>query len=271
MFHPPFQCRSSVEMVKAVDWILVPQGLEYRHVLKGLGKDTANHPKILQIPIGSQPVVRHLKQWQQTKDFLNKPAKRVLLMGLCGSLSPQYRVGDIVLYQKCGYVPTEIPIPSLQIGLDRETCPLKWRDCDRPLTDLVDRYLPQSIFRVNGLTSDRLIWAAPEKADLRRGFGTDVVDMEGFAVLEVLDRAGIAAAMVRVISDEVWQTLPDLTSAISGDGSLKPLPIARQMVKQPIAAINLIRGSLKSLKVLQQLTHYLFERKMTTSEIDSVR
>jgi hypothetical protein len=82
--------------------------------------------------------------------------------------------------------------------------------------------------------------------------------MEGFAALEILSQAGVAVAMLRVISDNCHHNIPDLTSAISADGSLQALPLAIAMLRQPIAATRLILGAMRGLEVLQDITTFLF-------------
>jgi hypothetical protein len=57
--------------------------------------------------------------------------------------------------------------------------------------------------------------------------------------------------MLRVVSDNAQHDLPNLANAIDQNGALQPLPLAWSMVKQPIAAMRLIRGSLQGLKRLQ--------------------
>jgi len=66
---------------------------------------------------------------------------------------------------------------------------------------------------VRALTSDHIVWSAAEKP-LGQSYNAEVVDMEGFAALEVLSQAGVVA-MLRVISDDCEHDLPDLTSALS--------------------------------------------------------
>ncbi|MBV9388464.1 MAG: hypothetical protein JOZ78_18730 [Chroococcidiopsidaceae cyanobacterium CP_BM_ER_R8_30] len=66
--------------------------------------------------------------------------------------------------------------------------------------------------------------------------------------------------MVRVVSDSCHHNIPDLTSAISPSGSLQPLPLALRLIRQPIAGTRLIRGALRGLQVLQQVTTYLFQK-----------
>jgi nucleoside phosphorylase len=165
-------------------------------------------------------------------------------MGLCGSLSPRYTIGDIVLYQDCVYESKE-PTPLAQ-------------SCDRQLTTLLHQKLKERVPLVNSLTSDRLVYSASEKRRLGQIYNTEVVDMEGFAALEVLTQAGVAVAMVRVISDDSHHNIPNLTSAISPNGSLQPLSLAIGMLRQPIAATRLIRGALHGLQVLQKVTTVLF-------------
>ncbi|AFY76877.1 nucleoside phosphorylase [Pleurocapsa sp. PCC 7327] len=238
--------RKPAAFASNVDRILVPQGTEYRAICRGLQSIDSQKPLGLPIPIGVNALTPYLEKWQQTKDFLNKPPARILLMGLCGSLSPQYSVGDLVIYQACGYRSEK----------------LLWRECDFYLTKLLGDRLQGKATLVKGLTSDRVIWSAQEKSYLGRICQADVVDMEGYAALEILARAGIALAIIRVISDDCQQDLPNIMPAIGSDGSLQPFPLAMKMLQNPVAAIRLIQGSLRGLKVLQQVTSDLFSEEL---------
>jgi nucleoside phosphorylase len=189
-----------------------------------------------------------LQKLQADAHFLNHAQSGVLVTGLCGSLNPRYALGEIVLYQNCVY----------QVNA---TTPLI-QTCDSALTALFYSSLQEKVSLVKALTSDRIIWSAAEKRHLSEQSGTDVVDMEGFAVLECLSQAGVAIAMLRVISDDCQHDIPDLNSSVSPDGSLQPLSLASRMLRQPLAATRLIRGSLKGLKVLQEITTTLFSSGM---------
>ncbi|MCC5613808.1 phosphorylase [Nostoc sp. CHAB 5836] len=220
-----------------INTILVPQGAEYQAVCRGLSGLTGSIPTVVAIPVGMKPLLKYLQQGQ----FLT-PKSRVLIMGICGSLSDRYTVGDIVLYEDCIYQG-------------------KQQECDRTFTaqlhsSLLTSHSPLNL--VKSLTSDRLIWSAAEKRRLGETLAADVVDMEGFTALEFFNAAGVAVAMLRVVSDDCHHNIPDLTSAINSDGSLNPLPLATAMLRQPLAAIRLIRGSLTALNVLQQVTNLLF-------------
>jgi hypothetical protein len=227
-----------------IQTILVPQGAEYKAVCRGLSCVSAPKPLVMAIPIGSKPLARYLERYLQGGHFLNYPQPRVLLMGLCGSLSPDYAIGDIVVYQECVYE-------------SKGSTPL-WQSCDSELTMLLHHKLKERASLVRAFTSDRIIFSAQEKRHLAQSYSADVVDMEGFAALDVLTQAGVAVAMVRVISDDSHHNIPNLTSALSPDGSLQPLPLARAMIQQPIAATRLIRGAIHGLRSLQQVTTVLF-------------
>lgn len=223
---------------------MVPQGAEYKAVCQGLSRVKSPKPSVVPIPVGPKPVTQVLERWQQTEDFRTGRSSGILVMGLCGSLSPQLAVGDIAVYHSCVYVSsTATPVV---------------RTCDRELTALLQQKLKEGVSLVKGLTSDRIICSAEEKRHLGQLYDTQVVDMEGFAALEVLSQLGVAVGMVRVISDDVHHNLPNLTSALSPDGSLQPLPLAISMMQQPIASTRLIRGAIHGLRVLQNLTTQLF-------------
>ncbi len=142
------------------------------------------------------------------------------------------RVGDRVLYQSCQNASGTI-----------------W-ECDPTLTDQIQKRL-EGISLVRAFTSDRMISFAHEKRQLGQIHQADVVDMEGAAILTILAQAGVPVAMVRVVSDDIDHDLPDLSAAISPDGKLRSLPLALRMMRQPIAAVRLIRGSLKGLRTLE--------------------
>lgn len=216
-----------------VHTILVPQGAEYKAVYRGLNRITGAKPTLLSIPLGMPALRQYLQQWP------GQIPSRVLLMGLCGSLQKQHTVGDVVLYEDCVYQG-------------------KLQKCDSSFTAQIQTHLQDKVSLVKGLTSDRLISSATEKQHLGKISRADVVDMEGFTALEFCQSAGIAAAILRVISDDSHHDIPNLTPAINADGSLQPLKLTWAFIRQPLAATHLIRGSLQALKVLEQVTTSLF-------------
>ena len=216
-----------------IDTIIVPQGAEYRAVDRGLQRANVE-VRVLTIPLGTKNVTEILANYSaQLND-----SRRLLILGLCGSLDFAYKIGDRILVQSCQ-------------DLNRNRLKL-----DRQLTfELRDKL---SIETVSGLTSDRPIGLAEEKLQLAQKYAANVVEMEGYSYIARLQQRGIAVAMLRVVSDDLDSNIPDLTQAIDSNGSLKTIPMAIAFLKQPIAAVRLIRGSLAGLKALEQIVSQLF-------------
>lgn len=218
-----------------LDLIIVPQGAESQAVVRGLqqcGLDAA--VEIMSIPIGNTLLSQTLTYYAQK---LSK-AKQVLLMGLCGSLDPNYVVGDCIAISSC------IDQHQHQVDLNLE------------LTTKITKQL--SIDAVASLTSDRIITQAAAKHKLSQQYPVNVVEMEGYDYVTQLQQQGIAVAMVRVVSDDPTGNIPDLNQAVDSQGNLPTIPMAIALIKQPRAAIRLIRGSLIGLKALEQVTVKLF-------------
>ncbi|MCY7323582.1 MAG: phosphorylase [Phormidesmis sp. CAN_BIN36] len=209
---------------------LVPQGAEHRAVVAGL-KHLKNPPQVVALPIGVGPVTQFLTDWQRAPSVAARPSG-VVVMGLCGSLTAKLKVGDRVLYKACLDASGDVS------------------ECDHALTAQI-QHLLEDISLVRAFTSDRILSSAHEKQQLGQSHQADVVDMEGSAILNLLAQAGVPVAMLRVVSDDINHDLPDLSATISPEGKIRSLPLAIAMMRQPIAALRLIRGSLKGLQTLQ--------------------
>ncbi len=214
--------------------ILVPKGAEYQAVTKNFPQNHQNHNwQISPTPIGCSSVGKYLQSLEHPQQY-----HQVIVMGLCGSLNPQLKVGDIVVYGSCMYQSQSLKCSSLSINTAKS---------------LVK-------FTVQALTSDRLIYLAAEKQTLYKNTQVDVVDMEGYVVLEFFRKLNIPVGMIRVVSDDAGHDLPNLETAIDQNGNLKPLELAIAFTKQPLAALRLIQGSLKSLQVLSQVSLILNQK-----------
>ena len=215
--------------------ILVPQGAEHKAVTKNFPQN--HNLQISPTPIGCSSVDKYLQSLDHPQQY-----QQVIVMGLCGSLNPQLKVGDVVLYDSCMYEAQIFKCSPLFITLSINSAksPVK--------------------SPVQALTSDRLIHLASEKQTLYKSTNCDVVDMEGYAVLEFFSKLNIPVSMIRVVSDDASHDLPNLKTAIDQNGNLKPLELAISFVKNPIAAIRLIRGSLKSLQILSQVSLILNQK-----------
>ncbi|WP_019506992.1 hypothetical protein [Pleurocapsa sp. PCC 7319] len=214
----------------SIDTIVVPQGAEYQAVRRGIQQTGEQKINVISIPIGMHNIKQNwIQNYLQTT-----PPRQVLIMGLCGSLSPLYSVGDIVVYQQCW----DLNCSTVKTNPE--------------LTQMIRRKL--SVNLVTGLTSDRPICQAAEKLQLSQTYPVSVVDMEGYAYIQELQHQGISVAMLRVVSDDLAGDIPDLSGAIDSQGNLQALPMAIALLQQPLAAIRLIRGSLTGLKTLQEIT-----------------
>lgn len=175
-------------------------------------------------------------------------------MGLGGSLTPHLCVEDVAILESA--IATWLPNQPELRG-------------DRALIDTLQVRLGQSGQRVKGVTCDRLVSTVSEKSQFAKQYGASVVEMEGFGVLEYAQENEIPCAIVRVISDDCFHDLPDANGAISSNGELRSMVLAWSMMRQPIAALRLIRGSLQGLKILEQVTNQLFSTKILMKEENS--
>lgn len=262
----------------AADLILVPRGAEHTSVVGGLKNQLMKTdeglkncaPIVLSIPIGVHALsyLQCLAQGTDVSPWIEHwQDKTVLLMGLGGSLSPQYRVGDIVISQSISLAK---PSSSMDGGIEH-------RD-DRSVTQakalnqyVMESSLVQALYQaleirtaqmertvslgiVHGVTSDRIITTPEEKQHLAQTYKAELVDMEGVYVLDFFQQRGAKVAMVRVISDRCDRTIPDLNSAIDANGALNSGMMAVQFLRQPRAAAHLIQGSLRGLKCLKLIS-----------------
>lgn len=91
------------------------------------------------------------------------------------------------------------------------------------------------------LSSSALVGTPVEKERLARETGALAVDMESAGWLGAALRAGIPAAVVRVISDGVQETLPpEILSFVASDGSVSYGGILRSLLSRPALLSELL-------------------------------
>jgi nucleoside phosphorylase len=225
-------------MILPIDVILVPQGAEYQAVYRGLKQVKPPHPEVIPIPLGINAVTAYLNQ--KTRDLAPTTTAKVVLMGLGGSLSPDYQVGNVLIYKSC-----LLPRHDQGSGFSR-------LECNGALTNFLDAKLQPKVSLVDSLTTNRVISDRLEKEKLAQIYPAQVVDMEGYAVLSSLgNKSSFSVGIIRIISDDFNHDIPDLSVAIDDYGRLKTFILVKQMLKRPLAAFRLIKGSLFGLKVLE--------------------
>lgn len=223
--------------------ILVPAGPE-AHAVRRAMKSTVGGPQIQTIPAGPTALAKCLSDPARRRSLATQ---KILLVGLGGSLSDQYAIGEGILLET---VLSEHPI---QATATAQTNP-GWR-CDPGLTEWVKTCLP-GISVGQGLTCDRVITRAAEKAWLCQHYTAAIVDMESAVLLQALPEARIA--ILRIISDDGSHDLPDIANAINSDGTLNILSLSLSFLRQPLAAIRLIQGSRRALHQLEHRLSQLF-------------
>ncbi|MBW4484843.1 MAG: hypothetical protein KME14_20090 [Tildeniella torsiva UHER 1998/13D] len=215
--------------------ILVPAGAEYQAVMRGL-RAVSHAPPVVAVPAGPAAFRAFLESWADRSRFANRG---ILLMGLGGSLSPGHSVGDGLLLEQVWDA----------AGKDGS----KGYSCDRTLTQALAQRLKIPI--ETGVTCDRVITTVTEKRRLGDRYQAAVVDMESAVLLAAMPQAKVA--ILRVISDDCSEDLPDIAAAIGPDGSLRPVVLTLSFLKNPMAAATFIRGSLRGLKALEQAARSL--------------
>ena len=211
--------------------ILVPQGAEFKAVRDGLEKSQSKPIlQVLAIPAG--PAVNAFLK--QESDRI-QGVTQVIILGLCGGLTNDAVVGQMGCYESC---------------------------CDRSGNEYQCDYLDigHEFANWNAVTIDHVITKATDKQHLNAQTNCDVVDMESIWILEFMQQRGIGVSVVRVVSDAVVGDLPDLSQVFDLNGALKPMELTRAFVLRPIAALQLIRGSILGLKQLTRCTTMISEQ-----------
>jgi len=160
----------------------------------------------------------------------------VLVIGLCGGLTESLSEGRIVTYTNClSADPTKPPIePSPQIA-------------NRMIQLLASSNIPCD--KVAGLTSPQIATNREHRRRLAQT-GAAVVDMESYAVLAAAARAGVPAAVLRVVSDSVDRELPDLNRALNDDGALDGRKALGVAIGSPLRTLRLLAANKRAMQKL---------------------
>lgn len=196
---------------------------------------------------------------EKLSDHLKKNYYDALLIaGLAGGLDPALKSGDAVIYELCydariNDTQTTNGLPGSKeksSGCD-EKASIR---CDDEFSGFLFELLQSSnqrCLRGSGVTVNRIITEAKNKASLGVGYHAVAVDMESYDVLKVCAAAGLSAAVLRVISDEVGSDLPDFNRAAEPDGRLNIWRTAVAMAARPMASLGFlmnIRPVINSLR-----------------------
>ena len=168
------------------------------------------------------------------EEALNSASMRAaVVVGLCGWLTPEFGVGDVALY---GSIRSA---EGRSLAIDP--------DALRELAAVLPSARP-----VCAVESGSIVSSARAKAELARRSGAQAVDMESFALVDRLQRAGIPVGVVRVGSDRSDEELPDLATALDERGRLDPWKTLGAMLRRPGAGLRLARDGLRALAELER-------------------
>ena len=166
---------------------------------------------------------------------LHSRSDAVISIGLCGGLDSSLPHQRIVAYTECMSTDGGRTLP-----------------CSPAITDWAISVLAAANVRcdrVVGITSTRIATTPARKAALGDR-GATVVDMESYSILEVAARAGIPAAVIRVVSDPHDWELPDFNRALSEDGGLDGWKALRVALGSPLRTLKLLGANKRAMQSL---------------------
>lgn len=164
-------------------------------------------------------------------------AEAVVSSGLAGSLNSTYSALSVIAPRHVGMLRH-----AMGLGVTRGLLEL----AEQKGATLVDGLL----------TSDRIIDSREEKERLSQF--ADVVDMESFHVVQAFIEEKIPVGVIRAISDGSEEEMPvDFDKCLKVDGSVKVMPLLRDLAKQPSKLPALIRFSRQSHAAAEKLARFL--------------
>lgn len=224
--------------------VICPMAIEAEGLRSALRRD---HPDVLErveirvCGIGGEAVARAVRMVRGVGAMGGEAAggsvpALVVLAGTAGGLTegpPAPRIGFVV-HAETGrrFTPTAVapPEPGTGAGLEAGS----------------------SDVAVGVLGVDRLIDTPGEKRALHARFGTPLVDMESHAFAEACERAGLAWAVVRGVSDGPDDHLPGyILGWFNADGTSRPWRMVRDALLHPWQIPALIRTGRRTRTALR--------------------
>jgi adenosylhomocysteine nucleosidase len=153
---------------------------------------------------------------------LEKGARRVLSIGICGALAPGLRVGDAI-------VASEIVAPD-QVYPSHPS----WT---RELVSLLPHATLAPLAGRDCISADRAA-----KARLREETRAFAIDMESHVAARVANAKGLPFAALRVVSDAAHRTLPEAARiGMLPSGKMNVGGVLRSLARAPLQLPALIR------------------------------
>lgn len=165
---------------------------------------------------------------------LRTDMRGLISIGIGGGLASALQTGDVVIGRAV-----------LAFGARVET--------DDGWTLSLQRALPGAMAG-DVLGSDAMVTDRRRKAELHQETGALAVDMESHIVAAAARDAGVPFAVLRVISDPAWRSLPPaVTLGIRPDGGMNIGGVARAVAADPMQIPALIRAGLDARAAFRAL------------------
>ena len=147
------------------------------------------------------------------RSVLEHVSPRVILsVGTSGGLNADLQVGDVVLCERVDQA-SQPPVgsPAATVFADAELIAMAQEAAREAVLSV----------RIGGsVTVDEIAWGPEEKRRLRDWDGHDVVEMESYWVGTAAVALGIPFLAVRVVTDGVDATIPDIPGLMNDDGTM---------------------------------------------------
>jgi nucleoside phosphorylase len=162
----------------------------------------------------------------------------VLIIGLCGGLTPSIPERRIVTYTECRTTDSNNPVLPCS---------------DRIVDSVIELLKGSRIFcdRVVGITAPRIA-TTPDARRALAQHGASVVDMESYVILQAAAAVGLPGVVLRVISDSFYRELPDFNRALKDDGTLDGWKALKVMLGSPLRTAKMLGANKRAMQDLSK-------------------
>jgi nucleoside phosphorylase len=161
----------------------------------------------------------------------------VVVMGICGSLTPSVAEGEVTIYSEC-------------LSTEKGAAPLR---CTAPLVKPITSLLSDkgiSCRPAVGIASARVATTKSEKLALAKS-GAEVVDMESYEVVAAANQAALPVVVIRVVSDSLDRRIPDFNLVLQENGEINSLNLLKVAIGSPILTAKALAASRRALGKLK--------------------
>ncbi|MEW5976040.1 MAG: hypothetical protein AB1898_09580 [Acidobacteriota bacterium] len=168
--------------------------------------------------------------------FETRRPDAVLIIGVCGSLTPAIPEGEVIVYSACLSTQNDkSQLPTTQPLAKRVSTLLNARGIvSRPAV---------------GITSRRVATNQQQKLELAKS-GAQVVDMESYEIIAEATQAGLPVLVIRTVSDALDRKMPDFNLALDEQGDLNSFKALRVCIGSPILWAQVSLSSRRAVRRL---------------------